>query len=63
MTLRAILIGTEPWFVAKDACEALGYVRDVSATLTRHVDDDDRQPFNLNSLPNPGLKRGSPASP
>ena len=30
----------EPWFVAKDVCTVLGYVR-VSNTITRHVDEDD----------------------
>jgi len=50
MTLRAVLKDNQPWFVAKDVCEALGYAADVSATLAKHVDDDDRMPINLGSI-------------
>lgn len=59
LTLRAVLIGTEPWFVAKDVCDVLAY-KDVSMSLARHVDDEDRQPFNLNSTTNRGAIRGNP---
>ncbi len=50
----------EPWFVAKDVCDALGYTAEVSATLTKHVEDVDRSPFNLNTLSNREAIRGNP---
>lgn len=39
-------------------CDALGYAADVSATLTKHVDDDDRMPLDLTGLNSPS-QRGS----
>ncbi|GAA4358169.1 hypothetical protein GCM10023165_52830 [Variovorax defluvii] len=59
MNLRAILIGAEPWFLAVDLCVPLGYVNHPDA-LARHVDDEDRQPINLNSSVKRDGIRGNP---
>jgi prophage antirepressor-like protein len=63
LSLRVIEIDGDPWFVAADVCKSLEYSADTSATLTKHVHDDDRRPFNLNTLSNRGSIRGTPASP
>ncbi|TMU74427.1 hypothetical protein FGJ01_12830 [Hydrogenophaga intermedia] len=52
--------GAGPWFLAADVCKALGYSKAVSGVLDMHVDDDDRRPFNLNTLPNREPIRGNP---
>lgn len=39
-TIRAMSDGGEPWFVAKDVCDALGIARQQDST--RHLDDDER---------------------
>lgn len=60
LDLRVIELDGEPWFVAADVCKALGYSKAVSGVLDMHVDDDDRRPFNLNTLPNREPIRGNP---
>lgn len=59
-SIRVVTIDGNPWFVAKDVCDVLGYSVTVSATLTKHVHDDDRRPFDLNTLPNREPIRGNP---
>ena len=44
-SVRALTIDSEPWFVAKDVCDALG-LSNVSVALQR-LDDDERSKFNL----------------
>lgn len=39
----------EPWFVAKDICDVLGYSNGPQA-LAKNVDDEDRKPIDLNSI-------------
>ena len=41
MALRSVIHDGEPWFIAADACKALGYV-DAPAALAQHVDADER---------------------
>lgn len=43
--VRALTIDSQPWFVAKDVCGALG-LSNVSVALQR-LDDDERSKFNL----------------
>lgn len=43
--IRALTIDGEPWFIAKDVCDALG-LSNVSVALQR-LDDDERSKFNL----------------
>lgn len=43
--VRALTIDQQPWFVAKDVCDALG-LSNVSVALQR-LDDDERSKFNL----------------
>lgn len=57
--LRIIDINGDPWFIAKDACDVLGYAHTPGA-LAKHVDDDDRQPFNLNTVRNWHRTPGNP---
>lgn len=38
--IRSELINGEPWFVAKDLCEALGY-QNARDAIRKHVFDDD----------------------
>lgn len=44
-TLRALMVGDDPWFVARDVCDAL----DLSNTTVaiQSLDDDERAKFNL----------------
>ena len=44
-TLRTLMVGDEPWFVARDVCDAL----DLSNTTVaiQSLDDDERAKFNL----------------
>lgn len=46
LNLRAVTIDGAPWFVAADVCAVLGYVHSYGA-LNKHVDDEDRRPFDL----------------
>lgn len=57
--LRIIDINGDPWFIAKDVCDVLGYANSPDA-LAKHVDDDDRQPFNLSSIAKREPTRGNP---
>jgi len=59
LDLRVIELDGEPWFVAKDVCDALGYVNTPDA-LAKHVDDDDRRPINLNTVAKREGIRGNP---
>lgn len=40
-TIRALLIGKEPFFVGKDVADALGYT-DTQSAISDHVDAEDR---------------------
>lgn len=46
--IRTVMVDGEPWFVAKDVCEALDYTN-VSMALDR-LDDDERSKVNLGHL-------------
>lgn len=39
--LRTIIIENEPWFIAKDVAEALGYPK--ASTMNRILDEDERR--------------------
>lgn len=45
MTLRALLINNEPWFVAQDVSKMLGYSE--SYAMTRRLDDDETSTADL----------------
>lgn len=45
LTLRALLLEGEPWFVAKDVAQALGYSE--TAAMTRRLDEDEKMSANL----------------
>lgn len=59
MALRVIDRDGEPWFVAKDVCDVLGYTN-VSAALSKHVDDDDRAPLDTMTITNRESQRRAP---
>ena len=44
--VRCVMQGEEPWFVAKDVAEVLGYVRPIKA-VQDHVDEEDRKLLNF----------------
>ena len=46
MSLRSVSHEGQPWFIAKDVCEALGY-SNPSDALTKHVDADERSSLAL----------------
>lgn len=58
-TIRTVTVGGEPWFVAKDVCDALGISNPTDAL--KRLDDDERARFNLgrqgeaNIVNEPGL--------
>lgn len=58
-TIRTATVGGEPWFVAKDVCDALGISNPTDAL--KRLDDDERARFNLgrqgkaNIVNEPGL--------
>ena len=58
-TIRTATINNEPWFVAKDVCDALGISNPTDAL--KRLDDDERARFNLgrqgeaNFVNEPGL--------
>ena len=52
LTLRSITINSEPWFIAKDVADALGFADAFSAA--QHLDDDERA-----NLPVEGFARGA----
>lgn len=43
--VRALTIDSQPWFVAKDVCEALGLTN--TTVALQRLDDDERAKFNL----------------
>lgn len=45
-SIRTVLIGSEPWFVAKDVCSAI----DIDVTQTRKLDDDERGLYSIQTL-------------
>lgn len=45
-SIRTVLIGGEPWFVAKDVCTAI----DIDVTQTRKLDDDERGLYSIQTL-------------
>jgi len=48
MKIRAVNQDGEPWFIAKDVCEILGF-SDTNAG-TRHLDDDEKMTVNLTGI-------------
>lgn len=54
MSLQAIVKDGQPWFVAKDVCDALGYINGPKA-LADHTDEDERDSITLRTG-----KRGNP---
>lgn len=53
--IRAIEVGEEPWFVAKDICNSLGYAN-ASKAINDHVDDEDK--LNNETLSSLGQRGG-----
>lgn len=51
-SIRTIMIENEPWFVGKDVAEILGY-SDTFGALKKHVDDEDKQNFQIDSFESP----------
>ena len=49
-SLRTIVIDEEPWFVAKDVTDRLGYVNGKDA-VARLVDDEDKRIFQRSDIP------------
>jgi prophage antirepressor-like protein len=47
--IRAVKIKNEPWFVAKDVCDSLGYSKDVSSVLSK-LDEDEKGTENFRTL-------------
>ncbi|EOC0702576.1 Bro-N domain-containing protein [Salmonella enterica subsp. enterica serovar Kokomlemle] len=45
-SIRTVLVGGEPWFVAKDVCNAI----DIDVTQTRKLDDDERGLYSIQTL-------------
>lgn len=45
--IRTIIIDGEPWFVAKDIAEKLGYAK--TFNMTKQIDDEDKQIFDCSS--------------
>lgn len=54
-TIRTVVIDGEPWFVAKEIAQALGYAKTDSAT--RLVDDDDKKNISSSDLGEQGYKQ------
>jgi prophage antirepressor-like protein len=52
--VRTVKQGGEPWFVAKDVCEILGYANG-SRDVNRHVDIEDRQNYQNGTFGNRGV--------
>lgn len=46
--IRAVIIGGEPWFVAKDISEKLGYAR--TPNMIKLVDDEDKRNISSSDL-------------
>lgn len=47
LQLRALLINGEPWFVAMDVAQVLGYA--LASDITRHLDNDEKGMENLHT--------------
>jgi len=47
LQLRALLINQEPWFVAMDVAQVLGYA--LASDITRHLDNDEKGMENLHT--------------
>lgn len=45
--IRTVIIDGEPWFVAKDIAEKLGYAKTFS--MTKQIDEEDKQIFDCSS--------------
>lgn len=48
LTLRALLLKGEPWFMAKDVAQALGY--SLAGDMLRNLDEDEKGMHNLHTL-------------
>ena len=57
--IRTVIIDGEIWFVGNDVATALGYSNPRDA-LAKHVDDDDKKNFNLNTVANRDGIAGNP---
>ena len=53
--IRSILIDGEPWFVAKDVSEALGYAR--TPNMIKLVDDEDKRNISSSDLEHQAYKQ------
>lgn len=53
--IRTVVIDNEPWFIAKEIAQALGYAKTDSAT--RLVDDDDKKNISSSDLGEQGYKQ------
>lgn len=53
--VRIVNVNDEPWFVAKDLCDILGYANP-SKAIADHIDDDDK--LNNESLSSLGQRGG-----
>lgn len=53
--IRSILIDGEPWFVAKDVQEALGYAR--TPNMIKLVDDKDKRNISSSDLEHQAYKK------
>lgn len=51
--IRTIIIDGEPWFVAKDISEKLGYTR--TSSMTKQIDEEDRMIFDCTSQAHPNF--------
>ncbi|VTU21897.1 putative phage-encoded protein [Variovorax sp. SRS16] len=58
LTIRAILRGGEPWFVAKDVCEALGFDTDKTG-IGKYLAGLDADEVNT-VRDSSGIRRGNP---
>lgn len=51
--IRTIIIDGEPWFVAKDISDKLGYTR--TSSMTKQIDEEDRMIFDCTSQAHPNF--------
>lgn len=49
-SIRSIIRNDEPWFIAKDLANILGY-KDTAKALTAHVDDEDKHLLRVGEIP------------
>ena len=52
--VRTVIFDNEPWFVAKDVADILGY-QNGSRDINRHVDEEDRQNYQNGTFGNRGV--------